>query len=229
MKNHKSVVFTDRSVMSVDLLLKDIKMYPILSQEEEYTLWEKMREGSNNARQQLINSNLRFVFSRAKRYLWSGIAQEDLFQLGSIGLMEAVDKFDATKGVKLILFAVHYIDGEIQKAVTAHMRYTCSASLDDAAFADEDCTMTLGEMVSSGCQDHADWDVRYDSALKAMKAQVKEDFFEEAANLWGDYLTMKELGYTLGDVAKKHHVTTEWAKEIIGKINTYLEINLLGL
>lgn len=116
----------------------------------------------------------------------------------------------------------HGIDGEIQKAVTAHMRYTCSVSLDDAAFADEDCTMTLGEMVSSGCQDHADWDVRYDSALKAMKAQVKEDFFEEAANLWEDYLTMKELGYTLSDVAKKHHVNVERAKVLITKINSRL-------
>ena len=222
MKNHKSVVFTDRSVMSVDLLLKDIKKYPILSQEEEYALWEQMREGSERARNKLINSNLRYVFSRAKRYQWSGIPTGDLFQLGSIGLMEAINKFDATKGVKLILFAVHYIDGEIQKAVTAHMRYTCSVSLDDAAFADEDCTMTLGEMVSSGCQDHADWDVRYDSALKAMKAQVKEDFFEEAANLWEDYLTMKELGYTLSDVAKKHHVNVERAKVLITKINSRL-------
>ena len=222
MKNHKSVVFTDRSVMSVDLLLKDIKKYPILSQEEEYDLWVEMRKGCNSARRKLINSNLRYVFHRAKLYTWSGMDVSDLFQAGAAGLTVATDKFDATKGVKLILFAVHYIDGEIQKAVTAHMRYTCSVSLDDAAFADEDCTMTLGEMVSSGCQDHADWDVRYDSALKAMKAQVKEDFFEEAANLWEDYLTMKELGYTLSDVAKKHHVNVERAKVLITKINSRL-------
>lgn len=226
MKNHKSVVFTDRSVMSVDLLLKDIDRYPILSQEEEFALWEKMREGSNNARQQLINSNLRFVFSRAKRFLWSGIALGDLFQLGSIGLMEAADKFDATKGVRLILFAVRYIDGEIQKEVTKHLRLAHNVSLSDAASKDEDCKLTMEDELSSGCQDYADWDSRYDSAFKAAKAQVEKAFFPEAADLWEDYITMKELGYTLNDVAKKHHVTTERAKDLIGKINTYLEFYL---
>lgn len=229
MKNHKSVVFTDRSVMSVDLLLKDIRKYPILSQEEEYALWEQMRDGSERARNKLINSNLRYVFSRAKRYQWSGIPTGDLFQLGSIGLMEAVDKFDATKDVKLILFAVRYIDGEIIKEVTKHQKFAHNASLSDAAFKDEDCKLTMEDVLSSGCQDYADWDIRYDSAFKAAKARIKKVFFPEAADLWGDYITMKELGYTLSDVAKKHHVTTEWAKELIGKINTYLEINLLGL
>ena len=86
MKKHKSVVFIDHSVMSVNLLLKEIEKYKVLSQEEEYNLWEQMREGKGIARKQLINSNLRFVLGRAIKYLWSDVPLEDLFQAGSVGL-----------------------------------------------------------------------------------------------------------------------------------------------
>lgn len=75
-------------------------------------------------------------------------------------------------------------------------------SLSDAASKDKDCTLTLEELLSSGYLDYTDWDPIYDSAFKAIKDQVKKAFFPEAADLWEDYLTMKELGYTLGDVAK---------------------------
>ena len=65
MKNSKKNVFIDRSVVSVNLILKEIEKYKVLSQEDEYDLWEQMREGKSIARTQLIKSNLRFVMSRA--------------------------------------------------------------------------------------------------------------------------------------------------------------------
>lgn len=223
MKNHKSVVFTDRSVTSVDLLLKEISKYPILSQEEEYALWEQMRKGSTIARDRLINSNLRYVVSRAKRYLWSGVALEDLFQLGSIGLMDAIDKFDASLGVKLIMFAKHYIDSEIQKAVSSHSKFSSNVSLDDIVYEDEDCKLTMEEVMSSGRQDYADWNAMYGSAFQELMSMAKKLApFEDAFIIWNDYLTMSELGYTLCDVAKKNHVTEEKAKEKIKDLNMRL-------
>ena len=102
-------------------------------------------------------------------------------------------------------------------------------TLSDAAFEDEGCKLTMEEVLSSGCQDYADRDIRYDSAFKDAKARIKKEFFSEAADLWEDYITMKELGYTLSDIAKKHHVSTECAKDRIGKINTFLEIYLSEL
>jgi hypothetical protein len=68
----------------------------------------------------------------------------------------------------------------------------------------------------------ADWDIRYDMAFKEIKAMVEKKFFAEAANLWEDNLVMRELGYTMSDVAKRYNVTEERAKELIKKINQYL-------
>ena len=226
MKKHKSVVFIDRSVMSVNLLLKEIEKYKVLSQEEEYNLWEQMREGKSIARKQLINSNLRFVMSRALKYIWSGVPLEDMFQAGTIGLMAAIDMFDASLGVKLISFAVHYIDCEIQKIVTSHLRVSNCISLSDAAFNDEDCKLTMEDVLSSGCQDYADWDIRLDSAFQDMKAVVKRVApFEDAAKLWVDYVVMKEQGYALSDVARKYRITEEQAKEEIKAIDKSLRIH----
>ena len=226
MKNGKKNVFIDRSVMSVNLIMKEIKKYEVLSQEEEYNLWKQMRDGKRIARTQMINSNLRFVMSRAINYLWSGVPLEDLFQAGSVGLIVAIDMFDASLGVKLISFAVYYIDCEIQKMVTSHLRCSNSVSLSDAASNDKDCKLTMEDVLSSGRQDYADWNTRHDSAVQDMKAVVKKVApFEEAAKLWEDYIVMNEQGYALSDVARKHHITEEQAKEKIKAIDKSLCIH----
>ena len=225
MKKHKSVVFIDRSVVSVNLILKEVERYKVLSEEEECRLCKQMREGKGIARTQLINSNLRFVLDRAINYLWSGVPLEDLFQAGSVGLMVAVDMFDASLGVKLISFAVYYIDCEIQKMVTSHLRCSDSISLSDAAFSNEDCKLTMEDVLSSGRQDYADWDMRYDSAFQDMKAVVKKVApFEEAAKLWEDNIAMREQGYALSDVARMYHITEEQAKDKIKAIDKSLRI-----
>jgi DNA-directed RNA polymerase sigma subunit (sigma70/sigma32) len=102
MKNSKKNVFIDRSIESVNLILKEVEKSTVLNPEEEDKLWKQMREGSSIARNRLINCNLRFVLSRVTKYMWSGVPLEDMFQAGTIGLMEAIDRFDASQGVKLI-------------------------------------------------------------------------------------------------------------------------------
>lgn len=226
MKNSKNIVFIDRSIESVKLILEEIKMYDILNPEEEHKLWKQIREGNSIARNRLINSNLRFVMSRALKYMWNGVPLEDMFQAGTIGLMMAIDMFDASLGVKLISFAKYYVDCEIQKLVTPQQRLSNSVSLSDAAFNDEDCKLTIEDVISSGCQDYADWSSRYDSASQDMKAVVKKVApFEDAAKLWVDYVVMKEQGYALSDVARKYRITEEQAKEEIKAIDKSLRIH----
>ena len=219
MRNRKTIIFTDRSVNSVDLMLKGINKFPVLTFEQEYALWEEMQKGSQRARQKLINCNLRYVVSRAKQYLWCGLGLEDLFQTGSAGLTQAADKFDATLGVKFILFARYQIDAELHKAVTEQMRHKNMVSLDDAAYPGDDCRTTWLDILQSDEQQRADWNVRYESAFNAMKDKVRRRFWDEAADIWTDYLAMRDLGYTLGDVARKHNVTEERAKQLIKKIS----------
>ena len=114
MKNCKIVTFTDCSTDTMKNILATLRKYKPLTKEEEYTLWERMRDGSAAARERLINANLRFVLSRAKQFDWTGMELEDLFQIGVLGLTEATDRYDASTGNTLISYAVWWIDCELK-------------------------------------------------------------------------------------------------------------------
>jgi hypothetical protein len=84
----------------------------------------------------------------------------------------------------------------------------------------------MEDVLSSGNQDYADWSTQYDFAFQHMKAVVEKVApFEDAAKLWVDYIAMKEQGYALSDVARKHHITEEQAKEKIKAIDKSLLIH----
>jgi RNA polymerase primary sigma factor len=91
---------------------EDIRKYPLLTKEEEYNLFEKYYNGSNfekeKAREKIINHNLRFVVSVAKKYA-NNENILDVIEEGTMGLIEALESFDYTKGYKFISYAVHYI------------------------------------------------------------------------------------------------------------------------
>ena len=99
------------------LFVKQIEKTPLLKKEEERALIEKMQKGDRKAFERLIVSNLRFVLKMAGKYKNCGIDIEDLFVDGTIGLMEALGKFDLSRNTKIITYAVHYIKKEIEKAI----------------------------------------------------------------------------------------------------------------
>ena len=218
MKNQNSVVFTDRSL---NILLKDLRKIKALTSEEEKDALERLAKHDKRARESLINSNLLWVLSKAKQYAWCGMEQPDLLQVGTIGLIQAVDKYDPQKGGCFRAYAKSWVEGELLKAVKDHTR-NIHTSLEDAAYPTDDCKLTLEEVVASGREDNADWDVRQESSFNAMKAEVEKTFFADGADLWADSILMKEKGYTLSDVAKKHHVSEEKAKEKLKEINEWL-------
>lgn len=221
MKNQKNVVFTDRSDNSINILFKDIRKYPVLKGDEEKDALERMTNGDMRSRELLINSNLRLVMSMAKQYTWSGISQGDLFQFGTIGLIQAVNKYDSSKSNCFIAYAMIWIDCELKKAVTEHMRQT-HESLEEKAFDRDDCTCTLADVISAGSEHNADWNIRYEQAIDSMKAKVKSKFFPQAADLWADYVMMKAQGYALHDIAQKYKLTEEKVRSLIKDINQSL-------
>lgn len=81
--------------------LKEIRRFPLLTSSEEKDLAYKMSQGDVNAREKLINSNLRFVVSIASNYKNSGIPFLDLIGAGNEGLIKAVDRFDISMGYKI--------------------------------------------------------------------------------------------------------------------------------
>ncbi|MBR2432533.1 MAG: sigma-70 family RNA polymerase sigma factor, partial [Clostridia bacterium] len=106
----------------VRMYLKEIGRVPLLSADEERILAEKMAEGDEDAKNKLIEANLRLVVSIAKRYVGKGLFFLDLIQEGNIGLMKAVDKFDYQKGYKFSTYATWWIRQAITRAIADQAR-----------------------------------------------------------------------------------------------------------
>jgi RNA polymerase primary sigma factor len=101
----------------VRMYLKEIGKVPLLSGDEEIELAKRMEQGDEEAKQKLIESNLRLVVSIAKRYVSRGMLFLDLIQEGNLGLIKAVEKFDYRKGYKFSTYATWWIRQAITRSI----------------------------------------------------------------------------------------------------------------
>lgn len=107
---------------------------PILKAEEKEELFKKIKQGDKNAREEYIKGNLRLVLSVIKRFQNSNENPDDLFQIGCIGLMKAIDNFDDTLNVKFSTYAVPMIIGEVRRYLRDYNSIRVSRSLRDIAY-----------------------------------------------------------------------------------------------
>src|SRR6476661_10331524 len=107
---------------SLDQYLREISQYPLITREEEVLLAQRIRVGEAEALDKLVRSNLRFVVSVAKKYQNQGVALSDLINEGNLGLIRAAHKFDETKGIKFISYAVWWIRQAILQALAEQSR-----------------------------------------------------------------------------------------------------------
>ena len=107
---------------SVKLYLKEIGKVPLLNAQQEIELAQRIIAGDEDAKQELINANLRLVISIAKRYAGRGMPFLDLIQEGNMGLIKAVEKFDYTKGFKFSTYATWWIRQAITRAIADQAR-----------------------------------------------------------------------------------------------------------
>ncbi|MCK6390793.1 MAG: RNA polymerase sigma factor RpoH [Azonexus sp.] len=111
------------SVGSIDAYIQAANRYPMLSEAEEIRLAERFHnDGDVEAARQLVLSHMRLVISIARGYLGYGLPHADLIQEGNIGLMKAVKRFDPTRGVRLVSFAMHWIKAEIHEYILKNWR-----------------------------------------------------------------------------------------------------------
>ena len=106
----------------VRMYLKDIGRVPLLSENQEKEIAQRMADGDEEAKQELTNANLRLVVSVAKRYVGRGLQFLDLIQEGNLGLIKAVDKFDYRKGYKFSTYATWWIRQAITRAIADQAR-----------------------------------------------------------------------------------------------------------
>ena len=102
--------------------LDEIGRESLLTTDEERQLSERIQQGDQRALNKLIEANLRFVVSVARQYKGQGVEMEDLVSEGNMGLMKAAAKFDASKGVRFVNYAVVQIRQQIEKAIEQQTR-----------------------------------------------------------------------------------------------------------
>jgi len=122
------------SVNKVEICGVNTSELPLLSEEEKDRLFEKMETGDRSARDRYIKGNLRLVLSVIQRFSASQANPDDLFQVGCIGLIKAVDNFDRTLNVRFSTYAVPVILGEIRRYLRDSSSIRVSRSLRDTAY-----------------------------------------------------------------------------------------------
>jgi RNA polymerase primary sigma factor len=124
-QNESTYVNGDLAVATTDalqLFLNEAGRWPLLTKEEEITLAKLIERGDMEAKERMINSNLRLVVSIAKRYQGHGLSLLDLIQEGIIGLIRAVEKFDWRRGFKFSTYATWWIRQAVQRGVANKSR-----------------------------------------------------------------------------------------------------------
>ncbi|MCL6447670.1 MAG: RNA polymerase sporulation sigma factor SigG [Armatimonadetes bacterium] len=121
-------------VNKVEICGVNTSKLPVLTNAQMRKLFQALKKGDTSARTQLINGNLRLVLSVIQRFANRGEYVDDLFQVGCIGLMKAIDNFDLAQNVKFSTYAVPMIIGEIRRYLRDNNPLRVSRSLRDMAY-----------------------------------------------------------------------------------------------
>ena len=177
--------------------LTEMKEHVLDELEDQYNLWLKIRVRDIDARNELVERNLRYVVRVAKQYCWCGARLEDLIMAGNIGLIIAADYFDARLGCKFITYATWYVENEIRKAVSDHYKHG------------EDHFEKLdAEFMDTYICRKKDWYDSWSETYEAIKVGLKEHRrFIGADRLFEDYVKMMRQGLSTAEFKRKHHLS----------------------
>lgn len=198
------LVFTDRSIRSVDNYLSEISPYKPLTTEQEYKLWILMQYGDEKARERLICANLRYVVKTAKKYLGAKAPFEDLIQAGNEGLVKAAMTFDASLGYHFISYATWFVENEVRKVAYDYIEHKVKSLDAPRRVGKEDGLQLVDCIYARPCQS-TDWNLRYHETLVELKHRAEERQCGFGA-LTAELHQMLANGYTTSDFARKHHL-----------------------
>lgn len=125
---------SDMAIYKVEICGVNTAKLPLLGSKEKEELIQRVKKGDKVAREEYIKGNLRLVLSIIQRFSGSNENVDDLFQIGCIGLMKAIDNFDISQGVKFSTYAVPMIIGEIRRYLRDNNAIRVSRSLRDIAY-----------------------------------------------------------------------------------------------
>ena len=209
-----------------DLYFNDIKKYKPLSREEEAELAVRIKKGDAEAMEKLVKSNLKFVTNYAKQYRNSGVPFSDLISEGNIGLMKAAQKFDETKGVKFISYAVWWVRNSIQECIDTYNGNiseieTIDYNLDSCQEMEyEEGSAIINDEFESKLIDAQSSKVGIDELMKTLK--------ERERKILSLYFGLDDgKGKTLEEIGEKYHMTSERVRQIKDKALVKLKTEAL--
>ena len=121
-------------ISKVEICGVNTSKLPVLSNEEKNVLLKKIKNGDEKARDKFIKSNLRLVLSVIKRFRRKGESADDLFQVGCVGLIKAIDNFDLSQNVQFSTYAVPMILGEVKRYLRDNNTIRVSRSIREIAY-----------------------------------------------------------------------------------------------
>ncbi len=186
----------------------------VLKEKEKMELLKKAKEGDTKAREDLINGNLRLVLSVIQRFLNRGENPDDLFQVGCIGLIKAIDNFDISHEVRFSTYAVPMIIGEIRRHLRDNNSVRVSRSMRDTAYR----AIQAKEKLSNELQREPtveeiakELDIKKESVVIALEAIVEPiSLYEPVYNDGGDAI------YVMDQVGDSN-TADSWIDEILLK------------
>ncbi len=198
----------------VEICGVDTGRLKVLKEKEKMELLKKVKEGDMKAREELINGNLRLVLSVIQRFLNRGENPDDLFQVGCIGLIKAIDNFDVSHEVRFSTYAVPMIIGEIRRHLRDNNSVRVSRSMRDTAYR----AIQAKEKLSNELQREPtveeiakELDVKKEAVVLALEAIVEPvSLYEPVYNDGGDAIYVMDQ---IGD----NNTADSWIDEILLK------------
>jgi len=196
----------------VEICGVDTSKLPVLKNEEMRELFQRMHEGDLEAREKLVNGNLRLVLSVIQRFNNRGEFVDDLFQVGCIGLMKSIDNFDLNQNVKFSTYAVPMIIGEIRRYLRDNNPIRVSRSLRDIAYkALQVRERLMGETAKEPSTEEIakELGVAHEEVVLALDAiQDPVSLFEPIYNDGGDPI------YVMDQLSDERNRDSQWIEEI---------------
>ncbi len=185
---------------------------PVLKREEKQILMQRIKEGDESAREEFISGNLRLVLSVIQRFSQRGEYMDDLFQIGCIGLIKAVDNFDISQNVQFSTYAVPMIIGEIRRYLRDNNSVRVSRSLKDIAYR----ALSVKERLTNAngkeptVEEIAkELDIKKEEIVFALEAIVEPiSLFEPVYNDGGDAV------YVMDQIKDSKNSDSSWIEEL---------------
>lgn len=191
---------------------------PALSSKEEKNLLNEFKNGNKDAKNKLVEHNLRLVAHIVKKYNTNSEEQDDLISIGTIGLIKAINSFDANKGIKLATFASKCIENEILMYFRGKKKSSQEISFNEPIDIDsEGNPLTLIDIISEETDIADDIDLRIKSEMLYKYVSEIEDERERTILImrYGLYNTTP---YTQKEVAKKLNISRSYVSRIEKKV-----------